>query len=152
MSNNIPLNREGGLEPHLCTCPSCNKDTQELTIGVLYKAEYEGQTIYADRDSRAKTRRELGNPDIDWIHVKENERVPGNLCADCEQHFKAVKEEVAAGGIHFKCKECGWEGALKKDSGIAKDVRKHSGIQAPDPVGLEFESCEQHEDISPTKH
>ena len=55
-----------------------------------------------------------------------------------------LAEIVAQGGIYVKCNVCGLYGAIAGHHRAAHDVRTHTGISAPDPVGLQLESCEDH--------
>jgi len=60
--------------------------------------------------------------------------LPGGLCDACKEQIQIVKD----GGVFFKCKDCGANGAIKKDAPLAKAVRKQMGIEAPEPCGVEF--------------
>jgi len=45
---------------------------------------------------------------------------------------------------HRPSKVCGCSGVIKGTAPLAKHVREKAGIQAPNPVGIEFDACEQH--------
>lgn len=57
--------------------------------------------------------------------------------------IEKAKETVTKGGIFFRCKDCGAEGAIEASHSMAKVTRKNMGIRAPHPCGIEFtkETC-----------
>ena len=147
----IPIATDGSLEPHICICINCGQDTGELSIGVLYKADYKNKVIYADRDSRGRTNKQVGY-NLEWSHVKEGEKVTTGFCDDCKANLKEMEDTVKAGGVFFACEECCQEGVIKGEHPLAKDVRISSGVKAPDPIGIKFTSCKEHGGETPVKH
>ena len=144
----IPLHKTRGLDPHLMTCPRCGGDTNGLTIGKTVVATLpDGRQMYYTAGQRAQALKSAGLPNYSQLEVRdveENARVPDSVpCAKCMAEINLLKATVAAGGVYWRCKECGQEGAIKK-SEFADNIREKSGIAAPDPVGAEFEKCEQH--------
>ena len=62
---------------------------------------------------------------------------------ELEQHLK-FKSIVESGGAYWKCKECPQGGVLTAESKLAIALRETSGVASPDPVGIEFDTCDQH--------
>ena len=147
----IPIATDGSLEPHICICVNCGNDTGELSIGVLYKADYKNKVVYADRNSRGRTNKQVGY-NLEWSHVKEGEKVTTGFCDDCKTNLKEMADMVRAGGVFFKCEECQQEGAIQARHPLSAEVRKQLGIAAPDPCGIKFVSCAEHGRESPVKH
>ena len=147
----IPIATDGSLEPHICICVNCGNDTGELSIGVLYKADYKNKVVYADRNSRGRTNKQVGY-NLEWIHVKENEKVATGFCEECQDNLDAMADMVRAGGVFFKCEECQQEGAIQARHPLSAEVRKQLGIAAPDPCGIKYVSCAEHGGESPVKH
>jgi hypothetical protein len=82
---------------------------------------------------------------FDTREAKEGERLPDpEPCDKCKTEIELHRSIVQAGGVYFKCKGCAITGVLRAESELAKMVREHSGIAAPNPVGFEFERCDQH--------
>lgn len=150
----IPIHKDRGIDPHLTYCQRCGGEADELTLGVLMKAELpNGQWVYANRGKTEKLRRELEQKKIipfqtylQWQEITDTrERVPASEpCKKCRDELDMMEEIVKRGGCYFKCAECGQEGVLRETSTIAKQVRKLAGIEPPEPVGFEFEACVQH--------
>lgn len=141
----IPLHPTRGLDPHLTYCPRCGGEGSGLTIGRLMKGTtYDGRTVFFQAGQKRTVERDMG---ISIQHVeeaKEGERVPDNdICDSCKQEIATQKEVIEAGGVYFRCKECHCEGVIKPND-FTEAVRKHSGIEAPNPVGVEFDHCTEH--------
>jgi len=158
MNGNIPLHPKRGLDPHLTFCPRCGGDANDLTIGHLRRVElidnwgrsYDPkQYAYANRgEGTRRVIQELEKANRrfrDWQDVPEGERVPSNgPCDKCEAELVEHKALVAAGGIYWNCNSCSQSGVIKAQSELAKAVRRHAGIEAPAPVGVQFETCDEH--------
>ena len=54
---------------------------------------------------------------------------------------------VLAGGIYFKCIECGTTGVLT-NSTFTQDLKHKAGVASHSPFGIEFFSCDNHEGIN----
>ena len=143
----IPLNKDGGLEPHTLLC-RCGKSAG-LTIGVIMVGEdSHGNKHMINRGGgsrfNAQRRRDNLEEVHGWTHVPEDQReiVSNTLCKDCEDEQELHREIVSNGGIYFKCEKCPVTGVLKASSELAIAVRKQT--PAPAPIGIEFEECSQH--------
>jgi len=143
----IPLSKEGGLEPHLMSCPRCGGDFSGITVGVLREATLSnGQKAYYNSGSKAKMEKGLPAPlkVVSTRHVEEGERVKANEpCDKCMEEINHHADIVKNGGVYFKCLECGCDGVIKK-SPFTDRVRAHTGIDVPNPVGVSFENCSEH--------
>lgn len=143
---NIPLNSEGGIEPHLTFCPRCGGETNELTLGVVFKGkDRQGRWHYYNQGQRRRVEKKLGEILSDVQHVEEHERVPASQpCPACQKEMREFAAEVEAGGVYFRCAECGAMGVVKGGTEFAAAVREAHGIPAPEPCGVEFNKCEEH--------
>jgi len=143
----IPVSKKGGIEPHLMFCFRCGGEYNGITVGVVMEATLSnGQKTYYNRGEKAKMVRGLpeGLCVKSTRHVEEGERVPSSEpCDKCQAELESHAEAVAAGGVYFQCEECGGSGVIKK-SEFADNVRAHTGIKAPHPVGIAFSKCEEH--------
>ena len=75
--------------------------------------------------------------------IGDQEKLPTEICDKCQAQAKAMAEVVRDGGIYFHCKDCPANGVIRAQSDLAVDVRRHMGIEAPDPCGVELDktSC-----------
>ena len=156
----IPIS-EKGLEQHLLFCPICGGETDGMTIGVLLKATLpDGRTTFANRGETPKANRALAKEGLinrgerlSWIVVPEGEKAPDSRpCKSCRDNFDEQEKVVKEGGAYFKCKGCNITGAVIASSKLAQAVRKESGILPPEPVGYEFQKCEDHNGASKLKN
>lgn len=146
--NRISLSKDGGLTPHLCICERCMKnETQNLTIGVIHKAEDQhGNVYYSDRDQRGKTLREARDKGIflsNWSMLDEHEKIPMGLCTECEEELALHAHIVKRGGVYFRCSECMQSGVIQPNE-FTIVVKKHHGIKENEPVGVQFTKCSEH--------
>lgn len=144
----IPLHKTRGLDPHLMFCPRCGGDTNGLTIGhTIVGTLDDGRELYYMAGHRRKALEANGldrYTHMEPRELKEGEKVPAsNVCDKCETEIKNHRIIVTAGGVYWRCTECKQEGVIKKST-FADNIREAGGIEAPDPVGCEFEKCEQH--------
>jgi hypothetical protein len=152
--DDIPLDPEKGLDPHMCYCMRCGNDTNSLTVGALRKATLsDGRVVYAQRGAgQRKTRADLHkqgiNERLEWKELDEREKVPDpNFCDSCREELQKWADIVREGGVYFRCKECSANGVIYGDTDVARATRESLDVQAPDPCGFEFSSCEQHENL-----
>lgn len=140
-------------------CPDCGEPTDGLMSGnIFYTKLPSGQTIYVQHNEKHQARNFLVKSkvlsefvNLDWIPVAANERVPGKTrCEECEKHqnhIQAMQQEVEAGGVAWRCEECGNTGVVTADYLYAQKVRKESGIEPPEMCALSFPECELHREI-----
>lgn len=149
----IPISKDGGIEPHLTTCTVCGGPGDALTVGVLLKAEIPGtgQYVYANRGQQTKVAKDLvkqgiirnGIYDLHWEHVEDGEVVPLEPCKKCLDKVQEAAKVVREGGVCCRCLECGMQGVIRP-SPFATEVREIHKIEAPAPCGVEFTKCEEH--------
>ncbi len=146
----ITLHPKYGVNPHLCTCPRCGKDNNELVLigtrETILKCNC-GQTIYGHRHSEPcpKCGEKFNFTEVGKI--EERDKIPTSLCDDCEKELAAEKEIVAEGGIYFRCK-CGARGVIKANAPICAKVRAKLDVPKG-PCGIDFDTCpncEKHSD------
>ena len=141
---NIPISKDGGVEPHMIRCSICKGDNG-LSIGVMMQAEFQKHIIYCSRGEQSKINKQVKEKLI-WTHVPADQTyITVGVCDKCIQEEKdTFKAELENGGVYFKCKECGATGMLKGDTQIAQIVREQADVKAPEPCGFEFDNCVQH--------
>lgn len=168
-NDRIPLHPTRALDPHLTICPICGGKTNSLVIGYTRKAELpNGKTVYCTRGQERALRKSLVDSGVlhsyefdqlEWKSLEENEQVPDSEpCKKCKEEIQkeqtVLAEAVAEGGVYFRCLQCKCRGVFTKESNIAVEVRKVSGKEAPEPIGIEFNNCEEHNNVplSSNKH
>lgn len=150
--SSIPLEPgDNPLHPRLTTCPICGDEGTGLVIGAIRKVELNGKWYYAQVGSAHKVKKELigaglmhYGESLHWEKLEENEKVPDSEpCKKCQDQISIEHEVIKAGGIYFKCSKCGIHGVIKAGADVSKGVREHSGIKAPNPVGIDFDGCDK---------
>ena len=110
--------KEKTLPVHLDMCANCGEP-----VGVVMGMRF-GMVL----------KREDGSA------IGEHEKVSsGGLCDPCAKLQEEQKAIVEAGGILFKCRDCGSAGAIRVSASICADVRANLDIPAPEPCGVEFD-------------
>lgn len=134
----IILDEEKGVNPRLTFCQRCGGETNDLMlVGNQNKVYSCGQcrlihygSVLNIKCPRCDARNWILDHELD-----DNERLPASEpCDKC----KEMDNEVANGGIYWKCKDCGSNGAIKAGSQMSIDVRDQMNIKAPDKCGVEF--------------
>ena len=141
------------------TCPQCGVPTDGLMNGnIFYTKLPSEQLIYVQHNEKNQARNFLVKQGVlsefvtlNWIPVAAGERVPGKTmcekCAEHQQKIQYMQQEVEAGGVAWRCEECGNVGVVEADYDFAKDVRKESGVEAPNMCALNYEKCADHEEV-----
>lgn len=153
-NDTIPLDPGEGLDPRLTYCPRCHGEGKGIAIGAIRKLIGPGgEVAYAQRDKVAQVRKAMyeklqTNPQqIKVEKLGEFEKVPDSEpCDKCQQELQEFDEIVKAGGVYWNCVTCHLSGVIKA-SQFAESVRESAGVAPPNPVGVQFESCQQHEDL-----
>lgn len=140
------MHEEKGLNPRLTYCPACHEEGQELLLlGAANKVltcrdcgcrHYGGPPPGGACGGCGKV-----NPRFEVRELGDFEKIPGNVCGKCKEGMEVAAKEVARGGVYWKCKKCKGSGYMVAGSQIAEDVREHTGIAAPAPVGVTFDGC-----------
>jgi hypothetical protein len=139
--SSINLHPEKGVNPKLTYCPRCGGPGRELIlIGAdegVYKCSsceitvfgYGHGTCPSCKKSHVLKRERM---------IGEHEKLPGGLCEACEKEEAEHKVVVEAGGVYFRCADCGVAGVIKGTSQFAIHARKQLKVEAPKPCGIEF--------------
>ena len=147
----ITLHPEKGVAAHMSVCRNCGKGVGLIMMGIRNYVEVCNNCnmhVYGGLDARYKGKCPgCGNAWNRDTHSKRREldyfeTVPAELCDDCMRNQRLCEEEVAKGGVFWKCSHCKSKGALKAGSDLAKQVREKLNIKTG-PCGIEFdkEAC-----------
>jgi NMD protein affecting ribosome stability and mRNA decay len=144
MSGSITLHPEKGVNPRLCFCPRCGEEANELVLlGAKDKVDtctgcglvHYGGVAFGGACGRCRGR------SFKSRKLEDTERVPASkLCDKCDAEMLGFKAEVERGGVYFRCTACHAEGVVKAESALAVNVRREAGVEAPAPVGVEFDA------------
>ena len=156
MSGSIKLHPTKGINPILTFCERCHENNAIIIAGAAITAAYKGACpdcgtmVYCTSNNAKNTPREqeVQCPCGTYLRcqqISDREPIPYGLCQKCQDELESFKQIVSDGGVYFKCKNCNANGVIKADSTLAIKVREITKIAPPDPVGIEFESCDQHE-------
>jgi hypothetical protein len=136
----IRLHETKGVNPHITYCPRCGKDVDLALLGALDRKFScdECKTVSYGSTHCIKCRNDHKRDRDGKVEViADTERVPGALCEECLKEMREHRAVVEAGGVYFRCVDCGCSGAIKS-SEFAEGVRKAAGIAAPGACGVEF--------------
>lgn len=141
MSKGIELHPTLGVNPRLTVCPRCGGDGPELMLlgrrNHKFSCKQCGTTSYSARKCLRCAADGRYPYDGIAVELEASERVPGSLCASCEQEAAGHKAIVEAGGIYWQCESCKQSGVIRP-SPFTEMVRAAAGIAAPNPVGARF--------------
>lgn len=139
--SSIRIHPEKGVNPKLTYCPRCRGDARELIlVGAdegVYKCSSCDITVFGYGHGTCpscKAERTLRRERT----IGDHEKLPGDLCEKCETEVKEHNAVVAAGGVHFRCADCGISGVIRASAPLAKMARKQLKVEAPKPCGVEF--------------
>ena len=139
-------------------CPECGAPTDGILPGNIFHTQLpSGQTVFAQSHEKNQARNFLVKQGalsefvtLKWIPVAAGQRVPGrDRCEKCEAHYARIKEmqeEVEAGGVAWRCEECGKAGVVTADYVFAQQIRRESGLEAPEMCAVNYEACADHEE------
>ncbi len=143
MSRDITLSKKYGMNPALTLCPRCKKNTTGVILpgaASLFECS-QGHKIVGRREGKCTL---CGDPSENWrllergIEASKHPIVGTELCDGCKAELAEYEEIVRSGGVYWRCKDCGSSGVIKPNSTFCQMVRNQAGIQAPDPIGVEF--------------
>jgi hypothetical protein len=140
MKDSIRLSDKHGVNPSLTYCPQCGKEGDEILL--LGRAnEYVcqcGMHIIGGSDACPacgagfEARKFVGEYDA------SHKRLPGSICPECQAKNDACDAAVREGGVYWRCKDCGSQGALKASAMLSVEVRRKLNRPSPEPCGVEF--------------
>ena len=136
----LPLHKTKGINAHLTVCQRCGEG-----VGLALMGAYNtvgvcecGVTMYgATGSAKCPSCGQVGNYH-DKRRIEEYEKLPGGLCDKCREEDKEHAAVVAAGGVYFRCMDCGHRGVVKGTAPLAKFARRKLKIKKPAPCGIEF--------------
>ena len=142
----IPLTKNGGLTPHMCKCPNCGADTDEITIGAIIMGIDSNSNEHFTQKGKGRQYNKDNSLVLDWTELDpdDNRRIPMSLCEDCEKEINMQIQLVKEGGLLFKCDECNATGVIKS-SEFTIQLKKDQGIPFDKPLGIAFHNCSEHE-------
>lgn len=149
MNDSIPLHPTKCLDPRLGLCQRCGKENGEIVLvgnGKIYRCRgcQAANLAYRrpDKCGSCGESEERYGEGFTVEPVPDGRHLPGSTCDACVKELEEHRAVVAAGGVYFKCVDCGTQGVVKAEAPFAGMVRKHAGIQPPDPVGAEFSKAD----------
>jgi transposase-like protein len=110
-----------GVNAAMGICPRCGEDSGILLIG--YAKEFECRDCH--KKIIGKCPKVCPHCDSSMGFIDHGEfnaqykKMP-LLCQKCEKEIEEFNKAVEAGGVLFKCKECGKEGVVRAESELAK--------------------------------
>lgn len=142
MGGSIRLHEKLGVNPKLTFCPRCGGDARELIlVGAddgVYKCRECDITVFGYGLGTCPGCNSANRTLSKIRTMEEHERLPGSPCEKCEKEINEHRAVVEAGGVYFKCTDCGVEGVIRGTAQLAKDARKELKVEAPKPCGVEF--------------
>ena len=147
-SGQIPIHPTKGLDPRLTYCRRCKCKTNERIVGDnRLMTATDGQTAIAPKGQTTQIAKKLGwTPGSYTVKEVPPGRLPATeLCDSCNEELAQFDEIVKAGGVHWRCLDCGLSGTIGK-SDYADMLRDYMEIKPPVPCGVEFETCKEHLD------
>lgn len=133
------LHKDKGLNPRIGVCECCGKDISVIMMGAhdkMYECRNCGTKLVGRRDCpKCKTHIDPKPLGI----FPERGKIPNGLCEQCEADVVMQNEVVKAGGIYWKCENCGRHGAIRAGHPLSKQIRNQMKIKAPNPVGVKFD-------------
>ncbi len=134
----IRLHKTKGINAHMTVCPRCGEDGDEIALLGSANKIYEcprcnirqlGSKICSKCKGSMQFLRELD----------DCERIPASEpCKKCQKELEDHKAEVEAGGVYWRCKDCGSEGVIMATSNYAKAVRDQHELHNGEPCGVKF--------------
>lgn len=143
----IILHPTKGVNPFLTVCERCGKDIGLILVGRRDKIRQCGgckQHLIGFREMEPCPSCGDRGPHAYVKTLQEGDKLPGGLCDECDKEVREHNEIVRQGGVHWKCKECK-RGGVIRPSDFAAKVREAANVPAPNPVGVEFEKCAEHQ-------
>jgi len=144
----LPIHPTKGVNPRLVHCTQCGEMTNEIVLlgAIDYYTTCPQCGIKLIGGGKCPKCNVKG---VDRTPLPESQEINAGICDACQNKNRKAKEEVEAGGVYWKCADCGSAGAIKAGHPLAEDVRKHFKLEAPEPCGIEFTKkecpvCSEH--------
>jgi len=126
----ILLSEKFGVNPCLTICSRCGGETNEiLLLGKANKYECKKchKYIIGTRPKKCPFCEDssYGFTNHGEFEGTYSQRLPASeLCDKCKKELREFKEEIAKGGVPWKCDICKSEGVIKSESNFARNFRK----------------------------
>jgi predicted RNA-binding Zn-ribbon protein involved in translation (DUF1610 family) len=138
----ITLHPQLGVNPHLMSCPRCGGNTNGLMLigdrTTIRECDSCGVRIYGHRPSEPCPKCGQRSSTAVGKIGEHKKLVDCQPCDGCQAELKEHRRAVEAGGVYFKCADCGVTGVIKGTSPLAKAARKQMKIPKPGLMGVEF--------------
>jgi hypothetical protein len=136
-SKRVTLHPTKGVNPRLTCCEQCGGEMNDLIL--LGTRDYYTTCAICDVKLIGGGKcPKCQRPGINKTPLPPGP-LPSGVCASCQEKNKQCEEMVVAGGIYWKCGDCGSMGAVSGDSELSKRVRAQMGIEPPQACGVEFD-------------
>ena len=138
--NGIRLSEKYGLNPAMVKCERCGHDTGEIALlgRMLHYRCRSCQVLIIGKRPKECPHCKTGRSFESLGEFDGSVGIKRGFCDDCEVEIAEHEAMVAEGGIFWKCRACRREGVIKPGNSYANAVRRQTGIEAPEPVGVEF--------------
>lgn len=145
----ITLHPEKGVNPKLTTCWRCGADVGVALPGAkdsIYTCTHGVRSYGGPPGRNPHQKMDCGCTSGQYKFdrkMHDHEKIPIEQCDDCTKEITEQGEVVKAGGIYFKCVDCGASGAIRAQNPLCTAVREQLKTPAPAPCGIEFnkETC-----------
>lgn len=134
MSGSIRLHKDKGVNPKMTFCRRCGKDANELILVGADEGKYKCDSCVTTIFGYGKgICPKCGHKGLNRVgKIGEHERLPATqFCDECKDETAEHQKVVEAGGVHFRCKDCGAEGVVKAGTSFAVQVRQTHQDQDP---------------------
>ena len=141
----LKLHPTKGVNPHIVVCYRCGGDTGELVLLGIHDSKDKctgcGKLYIGTRKQAVACCEGSGGESLG--HIQQWEKLPGGPCDDCNAEMEEHAEVVKAGGVYWRCEDCGRTGAIRHTSPFAQLVRDELGVKPPDPciAGFSKNAC-----------
>ena len=137
----MKLHETKGRNARAAYCPRCGGDAPApVEIGAheqISRCDDCGAMHYGYSSGQKKCGG-CGEHALQYVRdLDENDKVPGSPCDDCLEEIEVHQRIVAAGGVYFRCHNCGEQGVIDRNE-FTTNARKVLGCEPPKLCGVEF--------------
>lgn len=130
----IMLDKKYGVNAHLTICPQCGGDGDELILtGNAGKWRCEScDLISYGKPKLGKCPQCKSVTSWEWLGVPppEEKLMGQSPCRKCQERMKVAHDELAKGGVPWRCLVCKSEGVIKADTDFSRAFIKEHGDKA----------------------
>lgn len=130
----MKLHPRKGVNPRITVCRFCDAEVGVALVG-------DSDLLYRCPTCRVemlgiKTCPTCKRPGEYIRELPDGARLPIEVCDGCVAKQAERDREVAAGGVHFRCSDCGSEGVVKANTDAAMEIRCRIGVPPPASIGV----------------